>query len=236
MKQTTVFSSEDETVCKVPQQGAKQQSEGANTPCEESSNSHHLGEWLLLETKGTTAARHHTGIYTGCFSWLPPKRLLWQHFVVWAGISEFTPFWHRCWNDRGKFVPGFSLLTCPLQHTTVSKHYFVRSVLPPWNLPLSIDDGWMDGGEINLSPKPPISAPSGQNWSWSGDRAAGVQLSCHWSGEGFVVSEKYLFLLKNPFCSEWQSIATWLPSNPGLWVLGTWGAILDRQRDFLTST
>lgn len=42
--------------------------------------------------------------------------------------------------------------------------------------------------------KSPISAPSGQKWSWSGDRPADVQFSCHSFGEDLVMSEKYLFL------------------------------------------
>lgn len=132
---------------------------------------------------------------------------------------------------------SLSPLICPLQHTAVWKQCFVRSVLPPWNLPFVNRwqrDEWMQE-KLIFYPKSPISVPNGQNWNWSGDKSADEQFSCHWSEGGLVMTEKYLFLKKIIFCSEWQSIAKRLPSNPGLWILGTWGAVLEIQRDFLIS-
>lgn len=93
--------------------------------CEGNRNSYHPGVWLLLETKGTSALRHHTGtaLATSLFWFGPTKK---------PALATFCSLGCHQWVD---ILLAQRPLICPLQHTAVWKQCFVRLVLPPWNLP-----------------------------------------------------------------------------------------------------
>lgn len=141
--------------------------------------------WLLLVTKEQSEGDYCSKTSKWDLYWLffiglvcgiefaYQKGCFVRHFVVWADISQPESFWHRCW-DGWLLVchEGSSPLTCPLQSLLLWKQYLSQYSLL-WNLPFVSWwqlDGWME--KLIFDSKPPLCAPSGQKWGWSGDRSS----------------------------------------------------------------
>lgn len=196
--------------------------------CEENSNSHHLGVWLLLETKGTTAARHHTGIYTGCFSWL------WGAPTKKAALTTFCSLgWHQWVYTLLAQVLAWQRQICPWLLTfnlSPPAHNSLKAVFCSISAP-SLEftfcqlmmDGWMDGGEINVSPQTSNFCPK---WSemelvwWQTCRCT-IFLPLIW-GKFCDVREVSLSIKKSPFVLNDRALLrdSHLTQDFGYWGLG----------------